>query len=196
MEKLKQSKFIDFYAGKSLVWGLVGVAGSGKTVLSIIYIIQNIHKFQILATNIKGFKPELVKQATGADFEYIQLGDEHGKIKKEDIVKHLNYLNEINKDLPEDERVASLNILDESHQVLRFLTSKNQDEIEALKDFAFKNFKQESILLQDSNGRAILVYNDGKNEDIGRLRQVNPKLVDTLDSYTVLNGVLYTTEEI
>ena len=73
---------------------------------------------------------------------------------------------------------------------------KNQDEIEALKDFAFKNFKQESILLQDSNGRAILVYSDGKNEDIGRLRQVNPKLVDTLDSYTVLNGVLYTTEEV
>ncbi len=73
---------------------------------------------------------------------------------------------------------------------------KNQEEIESLKDFAFKNFKQESVLLQDANGRAILVYNDGRNEEIGRLRQVNPKLVDMLDSYTVLNGTVYSTEEL
>jgi hypothetical protein len=73
---------------------------------------------------------------------------------------------------------------------------KNDTEIQVLKDFAFKNFDQESVLLQDANGVTELIYNDGKTERLGRLRQVNPKFLEGLDSYTVMGGNIYTTEEV
>lgn len=69
----------------------------------------------------------------------------------------------------------------------------NEDEIQTLKDFAFKNFGQESILHQDANQEAYLLYNDGRTEQLGRLEQVNPKYVETLENYTVLDGRVYTT---
>lgn len=71
---------------------------------------------------------------------------------------------------------------------------KNLEEIEALKDFAFKSFKQESILMQDTSGTCHLIYEDDSSEIIGKFRTVNAKYTDVLDSYTVLNGVVYTTE--
>lgn len=73
---------------------------------------------------------------------------------------------------------------------------KNDDEIQALKDFAFKNFKQESVLFQDTNGVTELIYSDGKTDRLNRLRQVNPKLIEKLDSYTVMGGKVYTTEAV
>lgn len=69
----------------------------------------------------------------------------------------------------------------------------NQTDIETVKDFAFKSFNQESILYQDANQEAYLLYQDGTTEQLGRLEQVNPKLVETLDSYTVMDGRVYTT---
>ncbi len=123
-QSIKQSKVVDFYAGKALSWGLVGVAGTGKTVLSVIYIVQNIHKFEILATNIKGFDYELLKKATGCEFKYIELD-----YTKDSLVKHMQYLNEINKDLTEDNRITSLNVVDECHKIFRFFSNKELDEI-------------------------------------------------------------------
>ena len=69
---------------------------------------------------------------------------------------------------------------------------RNSAEINVLKEFAFKNFNQESILFQDKSGDTFLIYSDGKKETIGRLKKVSSKL--NLDSYTVLNGEIYTTE--
>ena len=69
---------------------------------------------------------------------------------------------------------------------------RNSAEINVLKEFAFKNFNQESILFQDKSGDTFLIYSDGKKEAIGRLKKVRSEL--DLDSYTVLNGEIYTTE--
>jgi hypothetical protein len=69
----------------------------------------------------------------------------------------------------------------------------NQQEIDTLKDFAFKNFGQESILHQDSNQEAYLKYSTGKTEQLGRLEQINPKYIEHYDSYTILNGKIYIT---
>lgn len=69
----------------------------------------------------------------------------------------------------------------------------NEDEIQTLKDFAFKNFGQESILHQDSNQEAYLIDRDGNTQQLGRLEQVNPKYIETLDNYTILDGRVYTT---
>lgn len=71
---------------------------------------------------------------------------------------------------------------------------KNAAEIETLKDFAFKNFKQESILFQDSNGQAYLIFEDKTEQNIGKLKQVNPKFIEQLENYTVMNNRVYTTE--
>ena len=68
----------------------------------------------------------------------------------------------------------------------------NETEIQTVKDFAFKGFNQESVLYQDANQEAYLIYNDGKTEQLGRLEQVNPKLTETLDNYTVMDGKVYT----
>ena len=52
-------------------------------------------------------------------------------------------------------------------QELSFITlPKNEAEIDTLKNFAFENFGQESVLYQDGNGQAWLLYNDGLEENI------------------------------
>lgn len=73
---------------------------------------------------------------------------------------------------------------------------KNDDEINTLKDLAFKSFNQESILYQDANGKAYLIYNNGNEKSLGKLRQVSPKLTEKLENYTILNGKVYTTEKV
>lgn len=69
---------------------------------------------------------------------------------------------------------------------------KNQADIDTLKDFAFKNFNQESILHVDSNQEAYLVYPD-KEERLGILEQVSKEVAESRDSYTVLHGKYYVT---
>ena len=67
----------------------------------------------------------------------------------------------------------------------------NETDIQTVKDFAFKSFNQESVLYQDSNQEAYLLYQNGTTEQLGRLEQVNPKEVETLENYTVMDGRVY-----
>lgn len=69
----------------------------------------------------------------------------------------------------------------------------NETDIQTVKDFAFKSFNQESVLYQDVNQEAYLLYQNGTTKQLGRLEQVNSKLVETLDSYTVMDGRVYAT---
>ena len=71
----------------------------------------------------------------------------------------------------------------------------NQDEYQAVTDFAFLNFDQESILHQDSNQEARLVFANGNTEGLGRLENVTPEVAVKRDSYTILNGGYYTTNK-
>jgi len=64
-------------------------------------------------------------------------------------------------------------------------------ELEALKSFAFLNFKQESILHQDSNGLSWLIYSDGKEEKLGKLKKVSEVDAKNKNNYTKLNGQYY-----
>ena len=70
---------------------------------------------------------------------------------------------------------------------------RDNAELETLKDFAFKCFNQESILYQDANGEAYLIYQDGKTEQLGRLEQVSEELARKNDSYTEMDGRFYIT---
>ena len=72
----------------------------------------------------------------------------------------------------------------------------DQAEIDTLAGFAFKSFGQESILHQDSNQLARLVYSDGRTETLGKLVQVPKELAETLDNYTLMDGKFYTTTPI
>lgn len=71
-----------------------------------------------------------------------------------------------------------------------------QADIDTLANFAFKSFGQKSILHQDSNQLARLIYADGKAETLGKLVQVSKELAETLDNYTVMDGKFYTTTPI
>lgn len=68
-------------------------------------------------------------------------------------------------------------------------------ELETLKDFAFKSFNQESILHQDSNGEAYLLYQDGRTEQLGRLEQVSKEEATKQDSFTVMGDLYYVTKK-
>lgn len=70
---------------------------------------------------------------------------------------------------------------------------RDNTEVDVLKDFAFKNFGQESILHQDSNQEAHLIYNDGKVERLGRLEQVSEEEALKQDSFTIMGNKFYTT---
>jgi len=87
----------------------------------------------------------------------------------------------------------ALGVRKESQEVSFVCLPKNSAEIEVLKDFAFENFNQESVLYQDVNGLCHLEYEDGTSESIGRFRTANAKEIELLENYTVLNGVVYTT---
>jgi hypothetical protein len=67
---------------------------------------------------------------------------------------------------------------------------------EELKSDKLSSFGQESILHQDSNQLARLIYADGKTEVLGKLVQVSKELAKTLDNYTVMEGKFYTTTPI
>lgn len=69
----------------------------------------------------------------------------------------------------------------------------DQADIDTLANFAFISFGQESVLHQDSNQLARLVYADGRMETLGRLAQVSKELAETLDNYTVMEDKFYTT---
>ena len=72
----------------------------------------------------------------------------------------------------------------------------DQADIDTLAGFAFKSFGQESILHQDSNQLARLIYADGKTETLGKLVQVSKELAETKDNYTVMENKFYTTTPI
>lgn len=58
--------------------------------------------------------------------------------------------------------------------------------------FAKKQFNQESVLYVDENQEATLMYSkDFEMEKLGVFGQVNPKRLETLDAYTVIDGTLY-----
>ena len=75
---------------------------------------------------------------------------------------------------------------------------KNEAEIDALKDLAMNpvghgGFGQDAVLYQDSNQEAYLIDKSGGTVQLGRLEQVNPKEIERLENYTILNGRVYTT---
>lgn len=71
----------------------------------------------------------------------------------------------------------------------------DQTDIDTLKDFAFKSFGQESILHVDSNQEAVLIFNDGKTEGLGRLEQVSKEIATGRDNYTIMGDSYYVTNK-
>ena len=69
----------------------------------------------------------------------------------------------------------------------------DQADIDTLTNFAFKSFAQESVLHQDSNQLARLIYANGTMETLGKLVQVDKETAQKLDNYTVMEDKFYTT---
>lgn len=69
------------------------------------------------------------------------------------------------------------------------------DDIENLKSFAFNNFDQESVLYQDANQEAYLLFGDGTEQRLGVLERTNKDDAIIRDAYTILNGEYYVTNK-
>lgn len=67
----------------------------------------------------------------------------------------------------------------------------DQTDIDTLANFAFKSFGQESILHQDANQEARLIFANGTTQRLGRLEQVSKELAESLENYTVMDGKFY-----
>ena len=70
---------------------------------------------------------------------------------------------------------------------------RDETDIDILKGFAFNNFNQEAVLLQDSNQEAHLIFRNGSSERLGRLEQVSEEIAMSQDSFTLLNDSYYIT---
>jgi hypothetical protein len=70
---------------------------------------------------------------------------------------------------------------------------RNEADIETLANFAFKSFGQESVLHQDSNQLARLIFATGETQEVGKLVQVSKMLAQSMDNYTLMDGKYYTT---
>ena len=70
----------------------------------------------------------------------------------------------------------------------------DQTEIDTLKDFAFKNFNQETVLYQDGNGYAHLIESNATQHPklIGRLSRVSKDDAFKAVRYTMFNEKYYT----
>jgi len=66
---------------------------------------------------------------------------------------------------------------------------KNQEEIDSLTAIAFNSFNQESVLHQDANQQATLLFSNGTRKPLGKLVQVQS--TDGLEAYTVVDGNIY-----
>jgi hypothetical protein len=71
----------------------------------------------------------------------------------------------------------------------------NSHDLQALKDFAFKNFNQESILYQDANQEAHLIFNNGAEERLGRLEEVTEEEARKHNAFTLFSGRYYVTKQ-
>jgi len=89
----------------------------------------------------------------------------------------------------------ALGVYKGSKEVSLVVLVENQLEIDTLKDFAFKNFDQESVLYQDSNQEAYLLYNNGKTEQLVILEEVLQEVALKSDSYTIMNDKYYMTKQ-
>jgi hypothetical protein len=75
---------------------------------------------------------------------------------------------------------------------ISFLVKIPSNEIEfGLSDIAFKEFDQESVLIQDSQGKCFLKYANGSTEDIGKLTSITEKEAEKIDAYTKLPSGKY-----
>lgn len=69
--------------------------------------------------------------------------------------------------------------------------------IDAVQDFAFKNFDQEAVLYQE-DGEAWLIVDDNgtrSSQHIGKLVEVNPKMTEVLEAFTIVNNRVFTTKK-
>lgn len=67
----------------------------------------------------------------------------------------------------------------------------NRDQYNAILDFVFEIFNQESVLVIDENLHAHLVFSDSNRKEMGMLTKVDSS--EGLTDYTCVQGEIYTT---
>ena len=73
----------------------------------------------------------------------------------------------------------------DGHKEVSYLVEvKNNDQVEAIKGFAFDSFEQESILYQETSGLCSLLFSDGKVHKLGNMHEVKESEAKKNVAYT------------
>ena len=68
---------------------------------------------------------------------------------------------------------------------------KSREEFDAVLDLAFKNFEQDSVLYQGTNGESCLYTKEGSKIRIGKLRETSKVEAYANGDYTLFNNRYY-----
>ena len=116
-----------------------------------------------------------------------------GELKGESYVKNRIYSNLLESRLKDLQIVynKALGSYKSEKETSFVCLPKNEEEINLLKHIAFNLFNQESVLYQDANGKAYLIYSDDTSVTLGKLRQVPMSQTENLEAFTILNDKAY-----
>lgn len=84
---------------------------------------------------------------------------------------------------------------EESSFLVEYDQHRNSDMLDTIKEFAFNQFDQESILHLDSNRNGTLIYKDGKTQNLGKLTSCSKEKAIELGNYTYTNDTYYIFEK-
>jgi len=83
-----------------------------------------------------------------------------------------------------------------SSEVSFLVDCDNLVDLDKLKKLAFGNYKQDSIGLLSDKGELSLSYYSGTVENLGTLNRIHSKFIESIESYSIIHGDVYTTETI
>ena len=111
------------------------------------------------------------------------------KTQAENLIRTENLIGILNDiDLPFKQTLGAFNGVTEQTFVV---VINDEQDVDFLKNIAFKTLDQKAILLQDANRQAHLITNTGESTNIGKLDVVTKEVALNLGNYTIMNDQYY-----
>lgn len=114
-----------------------------------------------------------------------------GKTQAENLTRTENLIGILNDiDLPFKQTIGAFNHVTQQSFVVII---NDEQDVDFLKNIAFKTLDQTAIVLQDANRQAHLITNTGESTNIGKLDVVTKEVALNLGNYTIMNDQYYST---
>jgi len=107
-----------------MIFGFTGAPGDGKTSTTLWWLLQNIHKYKVVITNIRGFNVDLIKKATGWTGEFIEINND-SFVMPDSLDPNLKEKEKFTKDL--DKKIKSV-VKDTIEHIKKYEDENIQDK--------------------------------------------------------------------